>query len=168
MKNLIVASCFAFSVAQVGGCHRATDSGDFTENARVAERLVNTVTVELADKVAQNDFVTDSEVKILFDHAQFSFSGLENIEIKGLSIESVSMTDGRLQSEWKEFRGDPDHKSLEETFSKMPPNLVREGRSAIRAQITATYSMSGRKEDISEAIVILPRKVGFVERRIGD
>jgi len=168
MKNLIVASCFALSLAQVGACSRLTQTGDFADKARAAENLVNSLAAELADKVAQDDFVTDAEVKTLFDHAESSLAGLENVEIKGLSIESVSMTDGRLQSEWKEFRGDPDHKSVEEVFSKMPPNLVREGRSAIRAQISATYSMSGREEDISEAITILPRKVLFVERQIGD
>lgn len=168
MKNLIVASCFALSLAPVGACSRSQQTGDFADEARAAENLVNSLAAELADKVAQDDFVTDVEVKTLFDHTESSLAGLENIEFKGLSIESVSMTDGRLQSEWKEFRGAPDHKSVEEVFSKMSPNLVREGRSAIRAQISATYSLSGREKNISEAIIILPRKVLFVERQTGD
>jgi hypothetical protein len=168
MKNLIVASCFALSLAQVGACSRSTQPGGFADEARAAKNLVNSLTAELADKVAQDDFVTDAEVKALFDHAQISLAGLDNVEIKGLSIESVSRTDGRLKSDWKEFRGVEDQKSVDEVFSQMPSNLVREGRSAIRAQITATYSVSGRGEDISEAIIMLPRKVLFVERRIGD
>ena len=165
MKNLTTIFCVLLSAGLFSGCQRANGTSEFDKNSKVAERLVETVTTELADKVANDDVVTDSDIKILFQHARHAFVGLDNVTVRGMSIESVGKHNGFLQSDWKEFRGEPEAKSLEDAFSNFPEDFFRDGRRAIRAQITATYAMSDLEQDISEAIVILPRKVSIIERR---